>query len=327
MSTFRYISGAVVRQLLDMTTAIGLMHDVFVQLSEGRATVPVRTTLPVPDHDARALFMPVHLPDTERVGIKVVSINNGNPSQGLPLIHALVMVLDAQTGRPLALLDGETLTAIRTGAASGLATDLLARKESTVAAIFGAGAQARTQLEAVCAVRPITHAYVFSRSADNAAAFAKEMKTHLGISVVVAEQETDLQEADIICTATTSSTPVFDSQQVKPGAHINGVGSYRPDMAEVPGATVQAARVFVDHRASCLAEAGDLIQLIMEGVITEAHIAGEIGEVAAGCLVGRISAQDVTFFKSVGNGVQDLAAASYLVDAAAAHGLGVEVEM
>lgn len=325
MSTFHYISGAVVRQVLDMPTAIGLMRDAFIQLSAGRATVPVRTTLPVPEHDARTLFMPVSLPDATRVGVKVVSINNRNPGRGLPLIHALVMVLDAATGRPLAMMAGEALTALRTGAASGLATDLLARDDASVVAIFGAGAQARTQLEAVCAVRPITHALVFSRSADTATAFAREMQAALGIDVQVAEQPAQLRNADIICTATTSASPVFDHRQVKAGVHINGVGSYRPDMAEVPGETVQAARVFVDHRASCLAEAGDLIQPLEAGSITEAHLLAEIGAVAAGHTAGRTSAQDITFFKSVGNAVQDLAAASYVFDVARERGLGVEV--
>ncbi|HMB93735.1 MAG TPA: hypothetical protein VKP65_22980 [Rhodothermales bacterium] len=325
MNTFRYISGEVVRQVLDMPTAIGLMRDAFIQLSEGRVTVPVRTTLPVPEHDARTLFMPVYLPDAARVGVKVVSINNENSGRDLPLIHALVMVLDAPTGRPLALMDGETLTALRTGAASGLATDLLARENASVVAIFGAGAQARSQLEAVCAVRPITRVLVFSRGADKAGAFAQEMQTALGIDVQVAEQPAQLQHADVICTATTSATPVFDHQQVKAGVHINGVGSYRPDMAEVPGETVQAARVFVDHRGSCLAEAGDLIQPLEAGLITEAHLLAEIGAVAAGYTAGRISAQDITFFKSVGNAVQDLVAASYVLNVAQERGLGVEV--
>lgn len=325
MNTFRYLSGAVVRQVLDMTTAIGLMRDAFIQLSAGRATVPVRTALPMPEHDARALFMPVYLPDVTRVGVKVVSITNRNPGRGLPLIHALVMVMDATTGRPLAMMDGEALTALRTGAASGLATDLLAREDASVVAVIGAGAQARTQLEAVCTVRPITHALVFSRSADKALLFAREMQTMLGIAVQVAAQPAQVQEADVICAATTSTTPVFDHQQVKAGAHINGVGSYRPDMAEVPGETVQVARVFVDHRASCLAEAGDLIQPLDTGLITEGHILAEIGAVAAGHTAGRTSAQDITLFKSVGNAVQDLAAASYVLDAAQERGLGVEV--
>ena len=327
MPQIRFLSRADVQQALGMHEAISLMRQAFIALSEGRATVPVRLNVPMPEYNGHALFMPAYLPDTEHVGLKVVTVHPDNPTRGLPFIHALMMVTDAATGRPIAVMDGEYLTALRTGAGAGLATDLLARPEAEVAAIFGAGVQARTQLEALCAVRPIRRAYVFSRSRDNAEAFAQEMSTRLALDVQVADDPETLGEADVVCTATTSLTPVFAHAHLKPGVHINGIGSYRPEMAEIPPETVLAAKVVVDHRPSCLAEAGDLIQLLERGLITENHIHAELGEIAAGHQTGRTSEDDVTFFKSVGNAVQDLAAASHVVAVAEARGLGTEVTL
>ena len=327
MPKIRFLSQNDVRQALDMKQAIALMREAFVALSEGQATVPVRLNLPVPEHEGRALFMPVYSPVYDQIGLKVVTVHPNNAAQGLPFIHALVMVTDAATGRPLAVMDGEYLTALRTGAGSGLATDLLARPDAAVAAIFGAGVQARTQLEAVCAVRPIEKAYVFNRSHDHAEAFAREMSTRLTLDVQVAEDPATLRRADVVCTATTSLTPVFDHAHLKPGAHVNGIGSYRPDMTEIPPETVLAAKVVVDHRPACLAEAGDIITLLAQGRITEDHIHAELGEIAAGHNAGRTAADEITFFKSVGNAVQDLATASHLVAVAQARNLGTEVEL
>ena len=308
-----------------MKQAIGLMREAFIALSEGRATVPVRLNMAVPDHNGQALFMPVYLPATGYIGLKAVTVHPDNLARGLPAIHALVIVTDAATGQPAAVMDGEYLTALRTGAGAGLATDLLARPDAEVAAIFGAGVQSRTQIEAVCTVRPIRRAYVFSRSRERAAAFAEEMGARLTLDVRLAERPETLREADVICTATTSLTPVFAHTHLKPGVHINGIGSYRPDMAEIPPETVLAAKVVVDHRPACLAEAGDLIQPLAQGLITENHLHAELGEVAAGHQEGRTSDDEITFFKSVGNAVQDLATASHLVAEAQARNLGVEV--
>ncbi len=327
MLKIRILSREDVRQALDMKQAIALMREAFIALSEGRATVPVRVNMPVPEHQGRALFMPVYSPIYDQIGLKVATVHPNNAARGLPFIHALVMVIDAATGRPLAVMDGEYLTALRTGAASGLATDLLARPEAAVAVLFGAGVQARTQLEAVCTVRPIRRAYVFSRSRDHAEAFAQEMSARLNLDVQVADDPATLQEADVVCTATTSLDPVFAHADLKPGIHINGIGSYRPDMAEIPPETVLAAKVVVDHRPACLAEAGDLLQLLGQGLITEEHIHAELGEIAAGHLAGRTSDDEITFFKSVGNAVQDLAAASHVVAVAEARNLGIAVAL
>jgi ornithine cyclodeaminase/alanine dehydrogenase-like protein (mu-crystallin family) len=326
-STLRILSGEDVKKSLTMTQAIAAMKDAFVQLSSGRADVPPRVHLDLADRDATALFMPVYLPSTEMLGCKVVSVFRTNPSRGLPLIHALIMVLDGSTGRPVAVMDGEYLTALRTGAASGLATDLMARKDSRTAVIFGAGRQGRTQLEAVAAVRPIDRAYVIDVNPANAAAFASEMTARLNLEVAVAPSLEVVNEADVICTATTSSDPVFSDGMLKPGVHINGVGSYKPNSAEIPPATIVRARVAVDSRASCLSEAGDLIMPIQQGMITRDHIYAEIGEIAAGTKEGRSSEEEVTVFKTVGNALQDLAAAVRVLATARRLQLGVEANL
>jgi len=326
--TLRILSHQDVRRALPMRQAIEAMKAAFAQLSTGQANVPLRVALDVPAHNGVTLFMPAYLAADDRMAVKIVSVFNDNPARGLPLIHALVVVVDAETGRPAAVMDGTYLTALRTGAASGAATDLLARPEARTAAIFGAGAQARTQLEAVCAVRPITTAWVYDVVPERAAAYAAEMGQALSLPVRVAGTPAEaVRQADVICTATTSSTPVFDDADVRPGTHINAVGAYTPQMQEIPAETVLRARVVIDHREASLAEAGDLLIPLRRGLMTEAHIYAELGEIAAGLKPGRGSAEEVTLFKSVGVAVQDVAAAGAVLEAARQMGLGTEVEL
>lgn len=271
--------------------------------------------------------MPVYLPGCEQIGLKTVTLFQENPRRGLPVIHALFLIMDGRDGRPLAVMDGEYLTALRTGAASGLATDLLARGQARCVAVLGAGVQGRTQLEAVCAVRPIERAYAVDVDGGKAEAFAREMSDKLSIPVAAAETEAAVSDCDVLCTATPATEPLFSDQLLKPGAHINAVGSYKPEMREIPEATVARARVIVDSRAACLAEAGDLIQPIQAGLIDEDHVSTEIGELAAGARQGRTSEEQITLFKSVGNAVQDLAAASRALTRAEQLGLGVEIPL
>ncbi|HID88469.1 MAG TPA: hypothetical protein EYP52_01970, partial [Anaerolineae bacterium] len=274
------------------------------------------------------LFMPGYLAEDDRMAVKIVSVFNDNPAKGLPLIHALVVVVDAETGAPTAVMDGTYLTALRTGAASGAATDLLAREDARVAAIFGAGVQGRTQLEAVCAVRPIETAWVYDVDPERAATYAKEMADRLGIPIHVASTPAEaVRAADVICTATTAAAPVFDDADVRPGTHINAIGAYTPQMQEIPAETVVRAKVVIDHREASLAEAGDLIIPLQQGLIAEDHIWAELGEIAAGLKPGRTDPGEITLFKSVGVAVQDVAAAAAVLEAAKRLGLGVEVPL
>ncbi len=317
-----------VRQALPMREAVGAMKRAFAQLSTGQAEVPLRVPVHVPRHNGLTFFMPAYLAGDDQMAVKIVSVFNDNPARGLPLIHALVVVIDARTGAPVAAMEGASLTALRTGAASGAATDLLARPDAAVAAVFGAGVQGRTQLEAVCAVRPIREAWVYDTDPQRAQAYAREMGGRLGIPVHVAASPAEaVRQADVVCTATTSTTPVFDDADLRPGTHINAVGAYTPQMREVPTETVLRARVVIDHRTASLAEAGDLLIPIQEGRMTEAHIWAELGEIAAGLKPGRMSPEEITLFKSVGVAVQDVAAAAAVLEAARRQNLGVEVAL
>jgi ornithine cyclodeaminase len=273
------------------------------------------------------LVMPFHAPGTA-LGLKLVSVFNSNVERGLPLIHSVVLAVDTGTGAPLALIEGSRLTAIRTGAASGAATDVLARPDAKTVAIFGAGVQARRQLEAVCTVRAIERVCVYSL--NGAEAFAAEMagRGPIPAEIVIAGSPREaVAGADVICAATTSRTPVFDGRDLKPGAHVNGIGSFTPEMQEIDAATVRRARVVVDSVEAALAEAGDLIIPLNAGLIDRAHISTELGEVIAGLKPGRTSAEQITFFKSVGVAVQDAMAAAIILRNGQAQGLGTVVEL
>ncbi|HKY54730.1 MAG TPA: hypothetical protein VJM08_10510 [Anaerolineales bacterium] len=320
-----------VRQALPMKQAIAAMKEAYAALSNGTATVPLRTRLQIPSHEAISLFMPAYMKsDTdEALAIKVVSLYPHNPSRGLAYIQAAVLVLESDTGRAIALLEGSTLTAIRTGAGSGAAIDQLAREDSKVVAIFGAGAQGRTQLEAACNARNIETAFIYNPSLENAKAFAEEMAGHNSIpnDIRVATTPKDaIEHADIICTATPSPKPVFDDNDVKPGTHISAIGAYTPEMQEIPVETVARARIVVDSYATVMDEAGDIVQAIRAGAIQESIIHAELGEIVLGKKSGRESDDEITFFKSVGNAVQDAVAAQLALQNARTIGLGTEVD-
>ncbi|MBM3126032.1 MAG: ornithine cyclodeaminase family protein [Chloroflexi bacterium] len=319
-----------VRKSLPMAEAIEAMKQAYASLSDGKADVPLRTRLSIMPRDAASLIMPAYVQagSSEALAVKIVSLFPGNPARGLAFIQAAVMVFDAETGRAAALLEGASLTAIRTGAGSGAAIDLLARADSRVAAIFGAGAQGRTQLEAACSVRKIQKAWIFDSDREKSQSFAREMagKGPIPRDLQPASSAREaVVEADIICTATTSSSPVFSDDGLKAGAHISAIGSYTPEMQEIPAETVIRARVFVDSRSAVLAEAGDLIQPMQNGRITQAHVHAELGEVLLGRRSGRQDQEEITYFKSVGVAVQDAMAAQLALHNAKRDKLGKEI--
>ena len=317
-----------VRKALDMEETIAAMKEAFRQLSQGEAVMPLRTVVEVPRHNGLTLFMPAYLPARDEMAVKFVSVFNDNPSQGLPLIHALVVVMDAKTGMPRAIMDGGYLTAFRTGAASGAATEFLAREDAETVAIIGAGVQGRTQLQAVCAVRPIQEAWIYDLVPEQAKEFVSKMKHKLSIQIRVAEYPGQaVKQADIICTATTSSKPVFEDRDIKPGSHINAVGAYTPQMREIPSETVVRSKVVIDHHEASLTEAGDLLIPMKEGLVSKDHIFAELGEIAAGIKPGRESQEEITLFKSVGLAIQDVAIANLALKVAEEKKFGVEIEI
>ncbi len=306
----RFLSKSDLQSLLTMNEVIEAVREAFIELSSGRNVVPARINIPFREKGSDALVMPSYLPGKQLFGVKSITLVPSNPGKrNLPLGHALFTLFNAENGLPLAVMDAEYLTAMRTGAASGVATGLLSRETAESVAIFGAGMQGRFQLRAVAAVRRISSARVFDPDPGKAEKFAEEMSGELKINVAAGKESEELKEADIICTATTSLEPVFEHKYLKETVHINGIGSYRPDMREIPFETVGNAGIYVDSRAAALSEAGDLIQALDRGVITPDSILAEIGEIAAGGRKAYKPKRKITFFKSVGNALQDLVTA------------------
>jgi ornithine cyclodeaminase len=325
--SMRILTADDVRRAVTMPAAIDAVAGAFAQLSTGNATAPLRLPISQEAHRSHTFFMPALLAQSGGLGLKVVSVfpENG-PRHGLPSIHAIVVLIEAATGRPAAVLDGAYLTALRTGAASGAATRALARPDSRVLAIFGAGAQAPHQVEAVCAVRPIERVLIVNRGRERAERLAATLQSR-GVPAAIEiapSAEAALAAADVVCCATSSPTPLFADAAVRPGTHINGVGSFTPQMAEVPPETIGRARVVVDQRAAAWHESGDLVNARAAGLLDEDRVV-ELGEVIAGAAPGRANADEITFFKSVGNAVQDIAVGQIAVAEAERLGLGVEI--
>lgn len=317
----RLLSANDVRAALPMPKAIEAMRLAFGQLSAGQVVMPLRSRLQT--DDGLTLFMPAYLKQSNAFAVKVVSVYTSNAARGLPAVLGAVLVIDPHTGAPLALMDGASLTAIRTGAGGGLAAQLLAREDARTVALFGAGVQARAQLQAVMAVRDITHVYVVSRSTESAQALAAEITTwpHAPIVVPDVPASKAVREADIVIMATSSETPVFDGNDLRAGAHITAVGAHTATTREVDEVTMRrATRLVVDSREAAGAEAGDLL---LANVVPHA----ELGEIVNSTQPGRTSPEDITFFKSVGLAVQDVAAAAAVLAEAEARGLGVVVDL
>ena len=314
-----------------MREAVEVVKRAFSELSTGLADIPLRTALPLPKHDGVTLFMPGYLRDSDSLAVKVVSVHNRNPERNLPRINAIVVLLDPATGQAVAAIEGGYLTALRTGAASGAAADLLARRDAEVAAIIGAGEQARSQTLAMAAMRPIKRFLIYAPRRERVDEMITEIRPQLGPSVELLAADSPSQavrDASVICAATTSSTPVFDGADLRPGAHVNGVGSFKPEMREIDSVTLRrASKIVVDSREGALAEAGDLIAAIESGDIRPADIYAEIGEIAAGLKPGREDDEEITYFKSVGVAAQDAAVAQAIYHRALQEDLGIEIDL
>lgn len=319
-----------IRQLVPMARAVELMKLAFAELSAGRAESPLRSVIPVRE-GSDTLLMPAYVPAAHALGFKVVSVFPGNLAIGKPTINAMVCLLDDQTGEPLAIMDGTYLTALRTGAVSGAATDLLARPDATRLVVFGAGAQGVTQAAAVCAVRPIEHITVVDPSEAAHERYRQAIARDWPDLADRIELRTDagdaVRQADVICSATTATSPVFRDADVRAGTHINGIGAFTPAMQELPPETVARALVVVDQIEAALAEAGDLIKPMRAGTISRDHFQRELGQLVNGDVSGRADEQQVTLFKSVGNAVQDVTVAQWAVSQAQSRAIGTTIDL
>ncbi len=320
-----------IRQTVSMRDAIELVKMAFRELSDGRAQVPLRTFIDVEPGRDVMFMMPAYLPGLQALGFKMISIFQENGQRGLPVGNAIVCAVNAETGVPEALMNGAYLTALRTGAVSGASTDLMARPDAKRLVVIGSGAQGVTQAAAVCAVRDIERITIVYRHQESFARYrdmvADDWPDLLDRLEGTDDAQAAVREADVVCLATTSKTPVFEDAWIQPGTHVSGVGSFTPQMQEAPADFVARARVVVDMKEHALEEAGDLIIPMREGVFQEEHIVGELGEVVSGRVAGRVSDDEVTFFKSVGNAVQDMAVANAAYRAARERGLGSEIDL
>ncbi len=322
------LSKADVLRFVTMPAAIDAVQKAYASIARGTTDVPLRIDVAQTAHQSHSFFMPA-LVDGQSLGMKIVSVfpHNG-PTHGLPTIHAIVLLIDAGTGVPLALMDGTQLTILRTGAASGVGTRLLARADSTHLVVIGAGAQAAGQIRAVCAVRPIQKVTIVNRTRERATELAARMRLEFPALEFygTTDRATALASADILCLATSSTTPVFSDDEIRPGTHINGVGSYRHDMVEADPKTVGRAYIAVDQYAPAWSEAGELIAARQLGIIDPSDVV-EIGAIANGIHPGRQSSSQITFFKSVGNAAQDVIVAQIAYAAARTAQAGVVVDI
>ena len=288
-----------------MKQSVNVMHDAFADFYNNKTLAPLRTITEFDQSALTVFYKPSCLLDSDTVGIKLLA--QTQKESGTPTIQGLNLLVDGKTGSFFAILDGAYLTALRTGATSGLATDFFARKNAKTAAIFGAGAQGHTQLEGVCAVRAIERAYIYDINKEAVNTYIEEMQPYLDIELLVGKNTVQLQEVDIICTATASTKPLFSLTDLKEGVHINAIGSYKSTMQEIDPNIITSARVYVDQKDACLAETGDFLKPMNEGIMNADHIFAEIGEVIAGKKGGRHNDKEITLFKSVGIAIQDLA--------------------
>jgi alanine dehydrogenase len=317
-----------VEALLDIDALIEALAPAMADLSAGRASVPDRVAAVVPERDGFLAAMPGFVPSARVLMSKLVSLFPHNAGGPLPTHQAVIVVFDAESGQPKALLDGTAITAARTGACSALSARLLAREDAAVMAILGTGVQARSHARAMCRVRPIRQIRVAGRDPAKTASLAAELTDVVGIEAqAMSSYEEALDGADIACATTHAVEPVVRRSWLTPGVHVTSVG-YNRAGREVDNATIKDALLCVESRRAALAPfptgSNDLLMPIREGAVTADHVHAELGELVEGIKPGRTSPEQITLYKSVGVAVQDAAAAALVIAAAHVRGLGEE---
>lgn len=324
--TLTIINAQQVRELLPIAECIDVMADAMLAASSGTIAVPPRMNQPLIDNSGHYLLMPGSSAELGSYGAKLIGIHPDNAPAGRPVIQGLVALFDHQSGTPVAIIEGAEITALRTAAASGLATRLLARADARSCGIFGCGVQAVTHIDAIRAVRPVQEIVVWARDFGKAEDFAARQAERTGIAVRATADPAEAAGCDVVCTLTGAATPILKGQWVRPGAHINLVGAHSLTTREADSELIVKSAVYVDLLESCRNEGGDLMIPIQEGVIDESHICGEIGQLLAGAIEGRRDAGQVTLYNSLGITAQDLYAARYVYDRALAAQVGTTVD-
>jgi ornithine cyclodeaminase/alanine dehydrogenase-like protein (mu-crystallin family) len=324
----RILARQDIEKLITMREAIAAMEEVFAALTEKEAQVPDRTVLTLDRSDNSVLFMPGYLKKTGGVGLKVVSVFPTNAAKGIPIISAQIMMCDPANGEVNAILEGGYITALRTAATTAVATKYLARGDACNLGVFGAGVQAKSQIEAHREIKNLARIIIFDPDRKKSEALAQHFQLLCGQSCkcsAAGSPEELVTLSEIIITATTSQTPVFKGDSLLKGTHLNAIGSYKPHVREVDDATIRRSRIFVDSSEHASREAGDLIIPLSTGVIKEHDILGELGELVLGRKKGRQTTDEITFFKCVGLAVQDIAVAQRVLEKAIQGNVGLVV--
>jgi len=326
-----FLNRSEVESLLNLDQLIECLAPAMASLSAGNVSMPARGVVEIQENRGLLASMPVYVPSSQTLSTKLVTVYPDNERLGIPSHQAVVLVFDSKTGTPLAMMDGASITAIRTAAGSALATRLLARPEAQVLSVLGTGVQARTHARAITRVRQIREVRVWGRSQQKIDALVKDLTLAPGVRVrAVPQLKEALAGAEIICACTHSAEPVVVGEWLEQGAHVNSVG-LNAQGCEVDEAAVLKALVVVESRDAALAPApsgaNDLLWPIQKGLMTRDHIHAEIGELVSGARPGRTSAVQITIYKSVGVAVQDAVAARLVLDAARARGVGKDIQL
>lgn len=320
------INAELVRELLPMADCIDVMAQAMVAASTGTVSIPPRLLTPLIDNSGLFIFMPGSSEEIESYGAKVLSAHPANPAKGLPLIQGFVILFEHNSGAAVAIVEGAEITAIRTAAASGLATRLLAREDASSCGIFGTGVQAITHIDAMRAVRPVQAVLVWGRDFARTRVFANQQSERTGLNVRACKEPAEVGACELICTVTGSSEPVLLGSWVQAGAHVNLVGSHTLVTREADTDLIVKSAVYVDLMASVRNEGGDVMIPVQEGAVGEDHIIGEIGSLLLGDIPGRVDDSQITLYNSLGIAAQDLFAAQHVYQLAQSKGLGVSVD-
>jgi len=326
------LSEADLRSVLTMRDVIDAVESGFRALARGEAAIPERLRLDVPAHNGIVLEMPAYAGSSENVvsdalGTKIVSVFERNAARGLPIVQAVYLLLDSETGAPISLMDGRFITAIRTAATSAVATTFMATPGSKRLTVFGAGVQAQFHIEAMIEVAEVERVMISSRSITRARALAGNVRSVRGISCEVVPPEKAASAAKLICTCTTSSVPLFDGRLLAGGTHINAVGAFTPSTRELDTETVRRARLIIDAESAAGREAGEILLPLSERAINEAQVKGTLADVVSGRVAGREADSEITVFKSCGLAIEDLVTARLAYSRAAARGIGATVKL
>ena len=310
-----FIDKEKIASLLPMDECIEVMDKMFRSLAAGECLQPLRNIMRLPDGSGVLGMMPGHAAKLGVMGIKVISVFHANKEAGFPSHQGIVMLFDAKHGQPLMLFDALEITAIRTAAASAVATKLLSRGNSSTLAIIGSGEQAKRHIEAMLLVRNIQQINLWSRDENNARHLVNELSAEYNLPVHIKKNvQQTVEHADIICTVTASKEPVVMGDWISAGSHINAVGSSTPFSRELDTTAIARSKLFTDRYESIFNEAGDFLIPKKEGAVTDDHVKAEIGEVLSGTKKGRENDEEITVFKSLGIAAEDIFSAYHIYE-------------